>query len=273
MLILLVNTSPTTTVHDVCFSRSLTPLTARLEIGSPLACLYLLGFPDHYTSHKFVPFFWRRYVNRVIARSHVDDYAYRPECYSSVTLYDWIRYHKKRTVRKRKAGVSKKARRDDEEAEEDDQPSDHSESDPEEGWEDLAHITKPVENEPAAPAKPGSYHAFMPEHPLFGTHEVRCDFKKDAPLPTWLGGTVPRSDQGDREYYCMVMLTLFKPWRTGQELKNGPTGLWDDAFVEHTFSAFYTQVMKNMNLKYECLDARDDYHSQLETHRKKMKLG
>jgi hypothetical protein len=30
-------------------------LTAKLEIGGPMAALYLLGNPDHYTSHKFIP--------------------------------------------------------------------------------------------------------------------------------------------------------------------------------------------------------------------------
>ncbi|KAF8225924.1 hypothetical protein L208DRAFT_1304488 [Tricholoma matsutake] len=34
-------------------------LTAKMEIGSPMACMYLLGNPDHYTSHKFVNFYWR----------------------------------------------------------------------------------------------------------------------------------------------------------------------------------------------------------------------
>jgi hypothetical protein len=29
-------------------------LTTKTEMGSPMICHYLLGFPDHYTSHKFV---------------------------------------------------------------------------------------------------------------------------------------------------------------------------------------------------------------------------
>ncbi|KAF9563129.1 hypothetical protein CPC08DRAFT_600459, partial [Agrocybe pediades] len=36
-----------------------------MEIGSPMACLYLLDNPDHYTSHTFVPFWWRSYVAHV----------------------------------------------------------------------------------------------------------------------------------------------------------------------------------------------------------------
>src|SRR6202035_2632454 len=41
-------------------------LTAKLEIGGPMASLYLLGNPDHYTSHTFVPFYWKNYVREVL---------------------------------------------------------------------------------------------------------------------------------------------------------------------------------------------------------------
>ncbi|KAM6493795.1 hypothetical protein JOM56_010156 [Amanita muscaria] len=42
-------------------------LTAKIEKGSPMASLYLLGNPDHYTSHQFVNVFWKNYVR--VARS------------------------------------------------------------------------------------------------------------------------------------------------------------------------------------------------------------
>ncbi|KAF4618021.1 hypothetical protein D9613_012865 [Agrocybe pediades] len=40
-------------------------LASKMEIGSPMAWLYLLENPDHYTSHTFVPFWWRSYVSHV----------------------------------------------------------------------------------------------------------------------------------------------------------------------------------------------------------------
>src|SRR5271169_2059953 len=43
-------------------------LSSKMEIGSPMACMYLLGNPDHYTSHKFITCWWRSYV------SHVQEY-------------------------------------------------------------------------------------------------------------------------------------------------------------------------------------------------------
>ncbi|HXP52941.1 MAG TPA: helitron helicase-like domain-containing protein, partial [Bacteroidia bacterium] len=42
-------------------------LTSKLEIGGPMAALYLLGNPDHYTSHNFVPVYWKQFVNEVLS--------------------------------------------------------------------------------------------------------------------------------------------------------------------------------------------------------------
>jgi len=92
-------------------------LTAKLEIGSPMASMYLLGNPDHYTSHEFVNFYWRSFVReacsvfstpleeidnmpeevmlnkskgKYVALSNVHDYIYRPSAFGSINLYDWI---------------------------------------------------------------------------------------------------------------------------------------------------------------------------------------
>jgi hypothetical protein len=67
-------------------------------------------------------------------------------------------------------------------------------------------------------------------------------------------------DQGDREYYCMTMLTLFKPWRSGKDLKTEMDN-WDETFRDYRFSPKALQKMKYFNIKYECNDARDDYSS------------
>ena len=40
-------------------------LSSKMEIGSPMASMYLLENPDHYTSHKFVPFWWKSFVNEI----------------------------------------------------------------------------------------------------------------------------------------------------------------------------------------------------------------
>ncbi|TFK77851.1 hypothetical protein K466DRAFT_454002, partial [Polyporus arcularius HHB13444] len=41
-------------------------LTASSEIGGPMAAMYLLRHPDHYTSHNFRPCYWRGYVYEIM---------------------------------------------------------------------------------------------------------------------------------------------------------------------------------------------------------------
>ncbi|KAF9455684.1 hypothetical protein BDZ94DRAFT_1118838, partial [Collybia nuda] len=89
-----------------------------MEIGSPMASLYLLGNPDHYTSHTFKIFWWKSYVSKVkeywedsemdddnmmddvilsrykedyIGTSTVDDYVLRPHELEHISLYQWIK--------------------------------------------------------------------------------------------------------------------------------------------------------------------------------------
>ncbi|KAF5344629.1 hypothetical protein D9757_013899 [Collybiopsis confluens] len=103
---------------------------------------------------------------------------------------------------------------------------------------------------------------FLSGHPLCKTHFVgrSRDWKKT--VPNFTGGPLPRRDKEDREFYCCTMLVFFQPWRTGEELKL-PGQLWHDAFTEYKFSERHDLYMKNMNLRYECLDARDNYRAQL----------
>jgi hypothetical protein len=58
------------------------------------------------------------------------------------------------------------------------------------------------------------------------------------------------------------MLSIFKPWRQGTDLKRADR-LWDEEFNNHSFSEEQKQYMHNFNLRYECLDARDDYRAQM----------
>ncbi|KAJ7152525.1 hypothetical protein C8R46DRAFT_862034, partial [Mycena filopes] len=111
-------------------------MSAKMEIGSPMASMYLLGNPDHYASHQYVPFAWRPYVQfirnfwtsdyvddddmeggldddervqigrlngKFVPSSGVDDYRYRPPVYSHLSLFEWIQSSekKKRTEKER----------------------------------------------------------------------------------------------------------------------------------------------------------------------------
>ncbi|KAF8653617.1 hypothetical protein AX14_008280 [Amanita brunnescens Koide BX004] len=58
------------------------------------------------------------------------------------------------------------------------------------------------------------------------------------------------------------MLTMFKPWWSGIDLKS-KNDTWDQTFNSYSFNSRHLQIIKNFNIKYECLDARDDYRAQL----------
>jgi hypothetical protein len=57
------------------------------------------------------------------------------------------------------------------------------------------------------------------------------------------------------------MLTLFKPWRTGKDLKREKYS-WDETCMAHKFTEHQVQLMDNFNVRYECNDARDDFSTQ-----------
>jgi hypothetical protein len=298
-------------------------LTAKMEIGSPLACLYMLDNPDHYTSHEFATCWWRNYVSEImregsndvngsipsentniknegesdsddddmyvgsdfestaagaehmdvdsdnesmsenligggiehsdtevsddeelgddkvvlgledgkyVPKSYVDDYRFRPAQYEHYTLFRWIQCHR---IKKRSA-------------------------------KSIRLFKERVENGQGFPIRGGTkFFPFLAEHPLYLTHEVTCDeFKEETIVPNFVGGSLPRADQGDREFYCATMLTIFKPWRNAGHLK-GLDHSWDDAFTSCIFPFRESELIGNLNLRYECLDARDDFHAEM----------
>ena len=280
-------------------------MSAKLELGSPMICMYLLGNPDHYTGHRFVPFYWLSFVQevrkawdedltgeppqkigmlkrngRIVGVSHVHDYIHRAEELNDMSLYDWIStYKRERLPTKTKTKSVHTGSLDDEaveetatgsELEEDithDEPADDGNPDDLESegrpqassFLNLAKDSYTTVSESATGNLKGVLR-FSLDHPLFSTHGLK---RLPSPLvPNFVGQTLPRRDQGDREFYCTTMLTLFKPWRTGTNLKTKDTS-WDEAFTAHTFTSQEKQIMKNFNIRYECLDQRDDFFSEL----------
>src|SRR6202042_1225113 len=76
--------------------------------------------------------------------------------------------------------------------------------------------------------------SFLPGHPQSRTHQAHL--KKEDPfiVPNFLPNTLPRADRRDCEYYCCTMLTFFKPWRSGKNLK-AKMETWDKSFMAHDF--------------------------------------
>jgi hypothetical protein len=245
-------------------------LSTKLEMGAPMVCMYLLNHPDHYTSHVFVPFYWESFVreaqcawqfsdnkedthkvmlvkqkDKIVGLSLVYDYIYRPAELASMCLYDWIRCCSKKPLKL--LAQKEKAQRDDSS----NGDSDCSLSD--KPHEKGAHLERRL---------PKNMYRFLQAHPLYATHGAVV--KPDAlnTVANFIGRPLPRSDQGDRDYYCLTMLVMFKPWRNGVDLKEAAAS-WDETFSSHTFTGRQLQLIQNFNIKYECLDARDDYAAEM----------
>ena len=196
--------------------------------------------------------------------SYVHDYIHRPEELDDVSLYTWISAYKRGRLptktKTKTAWVSSLDREaledtDHEEDEDCDVAQDHPTDDDSDGHEGRPEI---LDEDTTANSK-GMLH-FMADHPLFSTHGVRC---LPSPLvPNFGGWMLPRHDQSDREFYCTTMLTLFKPWQTGNTLKTKDAS-WDEAFTAHMFTDQQEQIMRNFNIQYECLNQRDDFMSEL----------
>ncbi|KAF9455717.1 hypothetical protein BDZ94DRAFT_1293114 [Collybia nuda] len=247
-------------------------LTAKMEIGGPMAALYLLGNPDHYTSHKFVAFYWKNYVREVLKSwrseedleaeipekvvvqkdesgeyvgfSKVHDYVYRPKAFEDKTLYEWVQMSTRVKISKTEMDS------DDDDISTDEESDSENDNDNEKTtiFNTKSGTDTDNENDDSDDC------SFLKGHPLHRTHKIQFDQRKNNIVPNFIGGSLPRCDRGDREYYCATMLTLFKPWRTGLDLKEEGYS-WDETFVGHEF----TDVQK----QYECNDARDDYAAQL----------
>lgn len=95
---------------------------------------------------------------------------------------------------------------------------------------------------------------FKAEHPLSDSHGIRYVKNNVRRVPNFLGANLPRCYQGDCEYYCCTVLALFKPWRSGADLKKKDQ-TWDIAFQAFEFTSQQRRYMQNFNIWYECLDA------------------
>ncbi|KDR64971.1 hypothetical protein GALMADRAFT_46308, partial [Galerina marginata CBS 339.88] len=293
-------------------TQTVNSLTGKMEIGGPMAALYLLGNPDHYTSHKFVPVYWKNYVREVlkswrseedledtieeklviqknkdgkyIGFSTVHDYMYRPKIFENITLYEWVqkssRFKAPSSVKHDKITSEDELDLFNQESdkfkvinsnfdesgieysEDEDELNIHSDDEfiDEENLSDNETETD-TESEVENNTNKNSY-LFLKDHPLYKTHKAHFDDKKNNIIPNFVGGSLPRCDRGDREYYCATMLTIFKPWRSGKDLKLENYS-WDETFNTYKFTEQQELYMKNFNVRYECNDARDDFSAQL----------
>ena len=256
-------------------------LSAKAEMGAPMISMYLLGNPDHYTDHIFIPFYWQPYIQeaqrdfgsgdsagpqkvaiikkrgKIVGISPVHDYIYRPREAYNICLYDWMRCYER--VKLHKARI----------IEQDDIPDvsadEHDNSMASEGVNPPIDLPSDAESNTKETTVRGGKKkllSFKAGHPLSDSHGIRYVKDNLRRVPVFLGANLPRCDQGDREQYCCTMLALFKPWRSGIDLKSVDQ-TWDIAFQAFEFTSQQRRYMRNFNVRYECLDARDDYRAQM----------
>ncbi|KAF5336919.1 hypothetical protein D9611_002865 [Ephemerocybe angulata] len=252
-------------------------LTSKVEVGGPMAAMYLLGNPDNYTSHRFVPLYWRQYVNDVLrswdaASSAFDDSQFQGEAMRVDASYSPL------------AGQSlEDALEDEDDAAEDDDTVAIARS----GTEVIARSSvddyklRPSELDSvclydwiqcsdrrrmsSSKRRTKGYLSYADSHPQKDSFGITYDLRRmDTVIPSIVGPFLPRKDSEDVDYYGCTMLTLFAPWRSGMDLKSSDE-TWATAFENYTFLERHSAVIRNMNIRYECYDTRDDYHAQMKS--------
>ena len=223
-------------------------LIGKMDIGAPMASMYLLGNPDHYTDQFFVNFHWRSHVNEMLRTSYDDnfslhdyltddnillsrndggifavspvfDYIHRPIQLSHICLLNWmvtfrkISYKTKRSPNKLSSSMNFATGDDSEEAESSDR-DDQNDFHP----------------EPASKRM-----RFMSGHPQCKSHYVLQYKYPTKNTPNFIGAPLPRKDGGEDEFYFAVIFTLFKPWRTGIDLRSKDCS-FADSFGMHQMS-------------------------------------
>ncbi|KAI0338472.1 hypothetical protein BDW22DRAFT_1459677, partial [Trametopsis cervina] len=223
-------------------------LTAKSESPGPMTCAYLLGQPDHYTPETFRVFYWWPFTKHVHDTAFTSPGDVSQDVRSEKVI---LGYKEGRVIGRnhmqdytcrpsafekwslydymRETEVKKLSSKD----------RDHNESS------GAAHV---------------GYYCLTSEHPLHNTHGVFMAKKRDHLLLNFVGGTLPRRDQGDHEAYCRAMLTMFAPegWRSGIDLK-ADDRTWTSIFEDAQFAPSHLAIMENMHLLYECYDAKHDW--------------
>ena len=262
-------------------------MTTHMQIGSPMAAAYLLGLPDHYCSHLFKPLYWRQYVRYILQQwpnttesgtldtaeenmvyiqklegqyipmDTVKDYIYRPAELNNISLYNWVnQYEKVRTSSS--LSNSEVTDRGSGDAEEQEDNSSNLEN-----IAVTADIlnTENINNIKGLDSITDMQYLFLAEHPHCDTHYVKKLPVLKQKVPNFLGGKLPKRDGPNTLYYSVTMLTLFKPWHTGKDLKLS-NQTWQEAFNSHIFTTEQNNYMRYLNTRHECSDALDDFHSK-----------
>lgn len=272
-------------------------LISQQELSAPQVVSYLMGYGDHYTSHRFRNLFWKSFENHIIRLEKAAEPAFDSEDVNdenlaeeedesenlvvverqmdgSVTqkgsqlldytlrgdLFDEVCvYDFVANVDKVRIPKKKRKQRSDDEDEQSDEMGPVGDEDEDE--DDAEN-----EDESAVTSRPFAAHSenprssFYPSHPEVKTHMLRRRKEINRLVPVPIGPRIYRRDVPDiREEYCRLMLILFKPWRNLMQLKEEFSS-WEEAFQSFNDAASprVLKIMENMQRLHECRDSRDD---------------
>ncbi|CAF4163068.1 unnamed protein product [Rotaria magnacalcarata] len=111
--------------------------------------------------------------------------------------------------------------------------------------------------------RPNDQWLFQQEHPQYSSHLlIRRSYRV---VPVLLGPSIPRYEREDtKERYASAILTLFYPWRSVLDICDIHQ-LWSDALKirESTFTAMSDKIITNIQLLHDCKRDRDQDLFQL----------
>ena len=136
-----------------------------------------------------------RQKGSIVGVSSVFDYVYRPLELEYMSLYEWV--HRCSQIKLPKVEQMKGSKKDNPE--------------PDISFDSVSD--GPLDSHAPDARCSRSIHEFLPDHSLHTTHSMQLHKADPKKIPNFIGATLPRKDQDDRNYYCLTMLALFKPWR------------------------------------------------------------
>ena len=171
---------------------------------------------------------------KIIGLSPLQDYVHCAPKLEHVNLYEWVRCYKREKLPERK----KKCTKNEDTGATDIIPEEDGVSIGDSSFqlvESCTEINKPTGSRSDI-NKSKNLYCFTNKHPLHETHATHFVPDNILRIPNFVGPNLPRCDQGDREYYCCSMLTMFKPWQSGLDLKWSQMVTCDEEFANHVFS-------------------------------------
>lgn len=276
-------------------------LISQQELSAPQVVSYLMGYGDHYTSHRFRNLFWKSFENHIIrlqnefespgSGEHVDEENLAEEGNESEILVaverhldgtltqkgsqlldytlrgdlfeEYCVYDFVSNVDKVKIQKKKNHRPTDDDDQATGVGSAPNDDDDDDDDGDEYEDTSVTNDRPFAAHSDNPRASFHSSHPEAKTHILRRrkDVNRFVPVP--IGPRIYRRDVSDvREDYCRLMLILFKPWRNLAQLKE-EFSTWEEAFQSFNDAASprVLKIMENMQRLHECRDSRDDHYA------------